>query len=103
MQERCPDILRRQEGTNNDCRAEVGYLKAQSAEAVHIVTAGEAAINREGIKDDGTADYENCVIDYAAYLFRKRAGTETAMPRFLRWELNNILVSQKAKEAKVSE
>lgn len=69
----------------------------------HLLTAGEAAINREGIKDDGTADYENCVIDYAAYLFRKRAGTETAMPRFLRWELNNILVSQKAKKAKVSE
>lgn len=36
MQERCPDILRRQEGTNNDCGAEIGDLKMQSAEAVHI-------------------------------------------------------------------
>ena len=69
----------------------------------HLLTAGEAAIKREGIKDDGTADYDNCVIDYAAYIFRKRAGTDTAMPRFLRWQLNNILASQKAKEATVSE
>jgi hypothetical protein len=69
----------------------------------HLLDAAEAAIKREGIKDDDTADYENCVIDYAAYLFRKRAGSETAMPRFLRWQLNNILMSQKAKEATVSE
>ncbi len=69
----------------------------------HLLGAAEAAIKREGIKDDDTADYENCVIDYAAYLFRKRAGSETAMPRFLRWQLNNILMSQKAKEATVSE
>lgn len=32
---------------------------------------------------------------YAAYLVRKRA-TEEAMPRMLRWALNNRLFSQKA-------
>lgn len=79
------------------------FTAANDEYLMHLLTAGEAAINREGIKDDGTVDYENCVIDYAAYLFRRRAGTETAMPRFLRWQLNNILVSQKAKKAKVSE
>ena len=79
------------------------FTDANDEYLLHLLNTGEAAIKREGIVDDGTEDYENCVIDYAAYLFRKRAGTETAMPRFLRWQLNNILVSQKAKEATVSE
>ena len=60
-----------------------------------LLTFAEAAIQREGIvlKDDIECDM--AVIHYAAYLFRKRAGTETAMPRFLRYELNNLLFSQK--------
>ena len=68
-----------------------------------LLLAAEGAINREGVTDDGSADYEAAVISYAAYLFRKRAadtagGKEgsTAMPRFLRWQLNNLLISQKA-------
>ncbi len=76
-----------------------------------LLETAEAAMLREGIKDDCTPDYEACVIDYAAYIFRKRAagtqsstmgtgfapsGGETAMPRFLRRQLNNILMSQKA-------
>lgn len=64
----------------------------------HLLKAGEAAIRREGITDDGSDDYENCVIDYAAYLFRKR-DNDTGMPRHLRWQLNNILTSQKIKAA----
>lgn len=64
---------------------------------LHLLNAGKAAIKREGITDDGTADYEYCVIDYAAHLFRKRAGKDTAMPRHLRWQLNNILMSQKGR------
>ena len=68
----------------------------------HLLAAGEAAMEREGIYPDGSIDYDACVIDYAAYLFRKRgvnssggATGETAMPRFLRWRLNNLLMSQK--------
>ena len=74
------------------------FTAANDEYLMHLLTAGEAAINREGIKDDGTADYENCVIDYAAYLFRKR-DKDTGMPRHLRWQLNNILTSQKIKAA----
>ena len=73
------------------------FTDANDEYLLHMLTAGEAAIKREGIVDDGTADYENCVIDYAAYLFRKRAGKDTAMPRYLRWQLNNILMSQKGR------
>lgn len=63
----------------------------------HLLAAGEAAMNREGIEDDSSTDYEACVIEYAAYLFRKRASEETSMPRFLRWQLNNLLFTQKAR------
>jgi len=78
---------------------------ANDALLTHMLSQGQAAMSREGIINDASADYEACVIDYAAYLFRKRASTtsggresETAMPRFLRWQLNNLLFSQKAAE-----
>lgn len=72
-----------------------------------LLTAAGAAMTREGITNDDSADYNACQIDYAAYIFRKRAGNtsgqggfapdggETAMPRFLRYQLNNILLQQK--------
>ena len=59
--------------------------------------AGEK-IKEEGIKlIDGNIECDMVVIQYAAYLFRKRAASETSMPRYLRWQLNNLLFSQKAK------
>lgn len=76
-----------------------------------LLDAAAAAMAREGIVAEETADYNACQIDYAAYLFRKRSGStssptlgtgfappggETAMPRFLRRMMNNILMSQKA-------
>lgn len=76
-----------------------------------LLDAAAAAMEREGIADDNTADYNACQTQYAAYLFRKRgastvsatlgtgfapAGGETAMPRFLRRLMTNILISQKA-------
>lgn len=53
------------------------------------------AIQQEGIIL-GT-DYQSALVQvqYAAYLFRKRAAAETTMPRFLRYQLNNMLMSQK--------
>ena len=66
------------------------YLKKLIIQAI-------ALMSREGIVDDGTDDYDMTVIDYAAFLFRKRAKTEKVMPRFLRIELNNLLFSQKSK------
>lgn len=84
---------------------------ANDAYLTHLLTVAEALMQREGITDDGSADYYAAQIDYAAYLFRKRAGGttgnsgfapdggETAMPRFLRYSLNNLLFSQKLKEA----
>ena len=69
---------------------------------LHLLAAGENAAQVEGLRDDGSIDYDNIVIDYAAYLFRSRAADpsggktgSTAMPRFLRWQINNLLFKQK--------
>ena len=62
-----------------------------------LLSASETAIQREGIAlVENDMDIDMAVIQYAAYLFRKRAAEDAAMPRFLRWQLNNLLFSQKA-------
>lgn len=54
------------------------------------------AIQTEGIRlIENDLESDMAVIQYAAYLFRKRAAPDTTMPRFLRWQLNNLLMSQK--------
>lgn len=70
---------------------------------MHFLNAAENAINIEGIRDDESVEYDAIIISYAAYLFRKRSqstaggkDSETAMPRFLRWQMNNLLLHQKA-------
>nr|DAE22077.1 MAG TPA: Head Tail Connector Protein [Phage sp. ctez94] len=64
---------------------------------IMLLKMAEELIKREGIIPENTTEYAGIQIQYAAYLFRKRAGTETSMPRFLRWEMNNLLFNQKAK------
>lgn len=68
------------------------YLKVLLRQAASLMT-------REGIVDDDSFDYYMAKIDYAAFLFRKRASKDNtlAMPRSLRYELNNILWSQKGR------
>lgn len=61
-----------------------------------LLEAAASSIQREGIKlVEENLECDMVQIHYAAYLFRKRGGTDTAMPRFLRYELNNLLFSQK--------
>ena len=73
-----------------------GYMLVISVLLQFILA--ETAMQREGIAlVENDMDIDMAVVQYAAYLFRKRAGNETAMPRFLRWRLNNILFSQKGK------
>ena len=68
-----------------------GYLSA-------LLSQSASAIETEGIVLDGTIECDMAVVQYAAYLFRKRAANETSMPRFLRWNLNNILMKQKGRQ-----
>ena len=59
------------------------------------IGTARAFISREGINLTESIEDGQLVEMYAAYLVRKRA-TEEAMPRMLRWALNNRLFSQKA-------
>lgn len=61
-----------------------------------LIIAAQEAIATQGI----TLDLEqvsdcNLVVMYASYFYRKRADDNPAMPRMLRYELNNRLFSQK--------
>ena len=89
-----------------DCAAKLEILKKDlqmlnQANDIYLQTLlnlAAEAIKKEGIiliEDDIQCDM--AVIEYAAYLFRKRAAADTQMPRFLRWQLNNLLFSQKGK------
>lgn len=63
-----------------------------------LLDASVEYIQKEGITlVENDIGIDMVIVQYAAYLFRKRAGEETAMPRFLRYNLNNILFSQKGK------
>lgn len=66
---------------------------------IQMLNAAHSFIEREGISlDETSAEDTQLVVMYAAYLYRKRRETNVAMPRMLRWALNNRLFSQKAQE-----
>ena len=62
-----------------------------------LLKQSKAAITREGIDLEIGIEGDMAVIQYAAYLFRKRSGQDTSMPRYLRLQLNNLKISQKGK------
>lgn len=68
-----------------------GYLKT-------LLEYAEKAVEREGVDADGEIESDMVIIQYAAYLFRKRASGDTAMPRFLRLQLNNMKIGKAGKE-----
>ena len=55
-------------------------------------------IEREGAVLSDNIECNMLIVQYAAYLFIKRASRETSMPRFLRYSLNNLILSQKGSE-----
>ena len=64
---------------------------------LQMISSAEGMISREGIVlDDKKAEDTQLVVMYAAYLYRRRRDENPAMPRMLRWALNNRLLSQKA-------
>lgn len=62
-----------------------------------LMKQAEAQIEREGVDTSDGIEEDMAVIQYAAYLFRKRASGDTAMPRYLRLQLNNMKVSKAGK------
>ena len=63
-----------------------------------LLEFAKEAIEREGVKLDGGIECDMVKIQYAAYLFRKRGGEETSMPRFLRLQLNNMKLGGRKKD-----
>ena len=69
---------------------------ANDALLMNLLRQAKSAIETEGITlTEGEIESDMMVIQYAAYLFRKRAAPETEMPRFLRWQMNNMLFREK--------
>lgn len=60
-----------------------------------LIGAAKQMITREGITLTDTLEDGNLVVMYAAYLYRKRAEDTNAMPRMLRYALNNRVFSAK--------
>lgn len=63
----------------------------------NMIDLAKAAITREGITLNDSIDDGMLVECYAAFLYRKRREDSIAMPRSLRYMLNNRLLSQKGK------
>ena len=59
-----------------------------------VIRAAQSFMEREGISLNDSVEDLQLVELYAAYLVRKLA-TQEAMPRMLRWALNNRLFHQK--------
>ena len=68
---------------------------AYDARLSQYLTSAKDYIAREGITlDSDKASDMNLVVMYVSWLWRKRDTTE-AMPRMLRWNLNNRLFAEK--------
>lgn len=79
---------------------------AKEAELLTYIQAAEAFIQREGIdlniSQDGAIEEIGdalLVVMYAGWLYDRRKDPTAVMPRMIRWNLNNRLMSQKASEA----
>lgn len=61
-----------------------------------VIDAAKSYITTEGI-NLGCSTGDGMLVEmYSAYLYRRRREENVAMPRMLRWALNNRLFSQKA-------
>lgn len=61
----------------------------------NMIDLAKAAIEREGITLNDSVDDGMLIENYAAFLYRKRREDVVAMPRSLRYLLNNRLFSEK--------
>lgn len=80
-------------------KADVEIIAANTTKdeyLANLITAAKQYITREGatLSLDQMEDC-NLVVMYAAWLYRKRAEDAPAMPRMLRWALNNRIFSEK--------
>lgn len=63
---------------------------------LNLISAAKSFITREGVTLTCSTEDGMLVEMYAAYLYRRRREENVAMPRMLRWALNNRVFSEKA-------
>ena len=62
-----------------------------------LLTSSVSMIEREGITlDMGSPEDNNLIVGYATWLFQQRENPAMPMPRWLRYNLNNKVLHQKA-------
>ena len=62
-----------------------------------LLASAKTMIEREGITLDlESADDNNLIVGYATWLFQQREQPNMPMPRWLRYNLNNKVLHQKA-------
>ena len=65
-----------------------------------LLTSAKSMIEREGIVLDlDTQEDNNLIVGYATWLFQQREDPAMPMPRWLRYNLNNKVLQQKAVNA----
>lgn len=79
-------------------QTDLGYIQVDEArekQLQQLIDVAVGFIRREGLTLSApyTVEQAQLIEMYAAYLFRKR-DTADAMPRMLRWALNNAILSQ---------
>lgn len=62
-----------------------------------LLTSAKSMIEREGITlDMDSQEDNNLIVGYATWLFQQRELPDMQMPRWLRYNLNNKVMQQKA-------
>lgn len=71
--------------------------KTRESQLNFLIDTAIELIAREGVKlnEPYSSEDANLIVMYASYLYRKRA-TDEAMPRMLRWALNNRIFGRNA-------
>ena len=71
--------------------------KTRESQLNFLIDTAIELIAREGVTltEPYTSEDANLIVMYASYLYRKRA-TDEAMPRMLRWALNNRIFGRNA-------
>jgi hypothetical protein len=65
-----------------------------------LLTSAVSMIEREGITlDMDSQEDNNLIVGYATWLFQQREQPDMQMPRWLRYNLNNKVLQQKAVSA----
>lgn len=83
-------------------KANIGAIESTLYDTLFLslLTSAKSMIEREGIVLDlDTQEDNNLIVGYATWLFQQREDPAMPMPRWLRYNLNNKVLQQKAVNA----